>query len=309
MRSGRQAHRGQVSPATARISCGRETGARGRRLLCVAPSEEKELIRHVPIDDVERFAERARQTLGFEVPLELLRAWVQPMSALPKLDAGVALACGLFHQRPEAQAHFGEQVVPRVRAALQRAGARGAETDELLQASLTRVLVENDGARLRQYRGQGTFSAFLVTVALRLFTTARTSAPRESSEDDLSQLPAALDLERHLARSQNRAHFSQAFRAALEALPSRQRTLLKLNLVNGSSIDELAPMYQVSRATVARWLAQSKDALRVETLKRLSASTRLEGDDLDGLLHSLESGFDVSLRRFITEATPDDGAP
>ena len=288
-------------------STSRETSGRGGRLLVVAAPWKKELSPRVPSDDVERFAERARQTLGFEVPLAQLRPWVEPMSALPNLDAGVALACGLFHQHPDARAYFQAQVLPRVRAALHRAGASGVETDELLQASLTRVLVENDGARLRQYRGQGTFPAFLITVALRLFTTARTAGPSTTSDEGLERMPAALDLERHLSRHQNRAHFSQAFRAALEALPARQRTLLKLNLVNGASIDELAPMYQVSRATVARWLAQSRDALRLETLKRLSASTRLEGDDLEGFLASLESGFDVSLRRFISEATPVDG--
>lgn len=257
-------------------------------------------------DELAQFSARAQQALGFVPGHDLLGPWVQPMSALATLDPGVALACGLFHQLPEARAYFEQQVAPRVRAALQKAGASATEVDELVQASLTRVLVENGGERLRQYRGHGTFAAFVITVALRLFTNARTSSSttREASDDGLERLPAALDLERHLARSQHRSHFASAFRAALEALAPRQRTLLKLNLVNGSSIDELAPMYQVSRATVARWLAQSRDALRVETLRRLSGTTRMEGDDLEGLLASLESGFDVSLRRFITEATP-----
>ncbi|MFZ5446655.1 MAG: sigma-70 family RNA polymerase sigma factor [Myxococcota bacterium] len=257
--------------------------------------------------EFDQFSARAKAALGFLPPDEQLRAWVEPMSALAALDPGVALACGLFHQQPEARSWFEQHVAPRVRGALQKAGASSVEVDELLQASLTRVLVENGGERLRQYRGHGTFPAFVITVALRLFTNARTATTRETSDDGLARMPAALDLERHLARSQNRAHFAEAFRAALEALPPRQRTLLKLNLVNGSSIDELAPMYQVSRATVARWLAQSRDALRAETLRRLSATTRMEGDDLEGLLASLESGFDLSLRRFITEATPARG--
>jgi RNA polymerase sigma-70 factor (ECF subfamily) len=259
--------------------------------------------------ELERFAARAQAAWGFAPPLETLRAWVEPMSAeLPSLDAGVALACGLFHQQPEAQRSFEQHVAPRVKAALHRAGATPVETDELMQASLTRVLVEQKGERLRQYRGHGTFPAFVITVALRLFTNARTALKPQSSDDGLQHLPAALDLERHLARSQHKEHFAKAFQGALDALAPRQRTLLKLNLVNGSSIDELAPMYQVSRATVARWLAQSREALRGETLRRLSATTRLDGDDLEGLMASLESSFDVSLRRFIAEATPEPGA-
>jgi RNA polymerase sigma-70 factor, ECF subfamily len=262
----------------------------------------------VPPAELERFAARAEAAWGFAPPLDTLRAWVEPMNAeLATLDPGVALACGLFHQHPEAQRSFTLHVAPRVKAALHRAGASSVESDELMQASLTRVLVENGGERLKQYRGHGTFPAFVITVALRLFTNARTALKPQSSDDGLDRLPAALDLERHLARSQHRAHFARAFQAALDALAPRQRTLLKMNLVNGSSIDELAPMYQVSRATVARWLAQSRDALRLETLRRLSVTTRLDGDDLEGLMASLESSFDVSLRRFITEATPAPG--
>lgn len=260
--------------------------------------------------EFERFLALCEETWGFRVPDQVLRGWVAPMTGTP--DPGVALACGLFHQQPEARAAFERLVTPRVKAALQRAGATAVEVDELVQASLTRVLVESGGERLKQYRGQGTFPAFVITVALRLFSTTRSATTREAPDEGLERLPAVLDLERHLARSQHRAHFSQAFRAAIEALPARQRTLLKLNLVNGSSIDELAPMYQVSRATVARWLAQARDALRTETLRRLSATTRMEGDDLEGLMASLESSFDVSLRRFITEATPagmSDDAP
>jgi RNA polymerase sigma-70 factor (ECF subfamily) len=254
---------------------------------------------------LERFAAQSREAWGFSPSLELLRAWVEPMNATTPLDPGVALACGLFHHLPEARRSFDQHVVPRVRSGLSRAGAVDTELDELVQDALTRVLVENGGERLRQYRGQGTFAAFVVTVAMRLFSTRRGKASRETaSAEALDALPMALDLEKHLARHQNRTHFAEAFRAALDSLDPRQRTLLKLNLVNGSSIDELAPMYRVSRASVARWLAQAREQLRVETLKRLAGATRLERGDLDGLLASLESGFDVSLRRFIAEATP-----
>ncbi|MFT3710290.1 MAG: sigma-70 family RNA polymerase sigma factor [Archangium sp.] len=205
----------------------------------------------------------------------------------------------------EARSAFEKHVVPRVRSGLQRAGAVDAEVDELVQDALTRVLVENSGERLKQYRGQGTFAAFVVTVAMRLFSTRRGKSSREApgaAAETLDALPMALDLEKHLSRAQNRSHFAAAFQAALESLDPRQRTLLKMNLVNGSSIDELAPMYQVSRASVARWIAQAREQLRVETLKRLAGSTRMERDDLDGLMASLESGFDVSLRRFIADA-------
>lgn len=260
----------------------------------------------LPQAELDELALRARVALGWSVAPAVLQAWlaeVAPKQAAT-LDVGLVLACGLFHHEPEALRSFESRVIPRVRAALQKLGAGEAELDEHLQATRARLLVENGGARLKLYRGQGSFESFAITTAVRSYTDAHRGPQQKARGDDdaLAALPATMDLERQLARSGQSAFFAQAFREALEQLSPRDRALLKLNLVDGASIDELAPLYQVSRATVARWLAASRQLLRAGTLERLAARTRLQGEELDGLLASLESGFDVSLRRFVTEA-------
>ena len=63
---------------------------------------------------------------------------------------------------------------------------------------------------------------------------------------------------------------------------------------------------RVSRATLARWLAAAKQALHVQTLSLFSQGTRLQGVELEGLMASLESGFDLSLRRLVVEAARQD---
>jgi RNA polymerase sigma-70 factor (ECF subfamily) len=248
------------------------------------------------------FENRVKAELGFVPERSQLEAWLAAVESLEQADVGLALACGLFHAQPEAQAWFAKHVVPRVRAVVRRAGATDAQADDYVQHTLTRVLVERDGARLRLFRGRGSFVSFISTVALRHFTDSRAKVARETSDDDaVAAAPAMQDLERQLARGQNREHFTRAFREALASLEGRERTLLRANLLDGRSIDELAPLYSVSRATVARWLARAREALRVETLRRLSTATRAEGDELESLLVSLQSGFDVSLQRFLEE--------
>ncbi|MBE2250000.1 MAG: hypothetical protein IAE78_10650 [Myxococcus sp.] len=258
--------------------------------------------------ELEVLAAKARATFGFSCDVGLLEAWVREVtSAEPaRLDPGVALACALFHRQPEALACFEERVVPRVRAALQKLGAAAPAVDEHVQGMRTRLLADDHGARLRHYRGVGAFEAFVITTAVRALTDAHRGPMRDADDEALAKLPAAVDLERQLARTGQRHLFATAFRASLAALEPRERALLKLNLVDGASIDALAPLYQVSRATVARWLSSARQALQQGTLARLSKDTRLEGDDLHGLMASLESGFDVSLRRFVEEAAGPD---
>lgn len=258
--------------------------------------------------ELEALAARAQSTFGLTCDLDRLDAWVREVTTAPveKLDAGLVLAAGLFHREAAALSCFEERVVPRVKAALAKLGAPGPAVDEHVQAMRTRLLADEQGARLKHYRGVGSFEAFVITTAVRSLTDAHRGPLRQADEEPLAKLPAAVDLERQLARTGQQHLFAAAFRDSLAALAPRERALLKLNLVDGSSIDELAPLYQVSRATVARWLAAARQQLQRGTLERLSKSTRLEGVELDGLMASLESGFDVSLRRFVEEAVPGD---
>lgn len=254
-----------------------------------------------------RLSLRVPSDFGFEVEPEQLAAWVAKHGHTGK-DPGLGLACALFHRDPRAHAAFERTVAPKVRGALRKLGASEAEAEEHLQLARTRLLVDDGGARLASYRGVGSFDAFVTTVAVRSWTDAH-RRPATVPDDDLARLPAAMDLERALSRSGQQSQFAAAFRSALEALSARERGLLRLSLVEGASIDALAPMYGVSRATVARWLASARSSLQRETLSRLSSSTKLGGADLDGLMASLESGFDLSLRRFVAEAADEGVEP
>lgn len=179
-------------------------------------------------------------------------------------------------------------------------GATAHECDEVVQKTRVLLLVEQQRNRLCSYQGQGSFASFVTTTALRLFTRGRRQSGRDDEgEAALRRLPAMVDLERRVSRLEHQALFADAFHRAVQGLTSRERLLLQLSHVKGLSIDVLAPMFDISRATAARWVARAREALREGTLKHLAERTQLDREDVSGLVASLHTQFDVSLTRLL----------
>ena len=97
------------------------------------------------------------------------------------------------------------------------------------------------------------------------------------------------------------------FRDAVQVLSARERSLLRMSLIDGLSIDEIAPMYQVHRATVARWLEAARERLAAVTRSRLAQALKLEPDAVDSLLASVQNGFDLSLSQALSSQVDSEG--
>src|SRR5207244_2837986 len=66
-------------------------------------------------------------------------------------------------------------------------------------------------------------------------------------------------------RARYAAPFKDAFQGALRGLSTQDRNILRLHLVDGLNIEQIGGIYNVHRATVARWIAASRQALVEET--------------------------------------------
>jgi RNA polymerase sigma-70 factor (ECF subfamily) len=86
-----------------------------------------------------------------------------------------------------------------------------------------------------------------------------------------------------------REAFAVAFRRALTQLSARDRNLLRLNLIDQLSVDELGKLYSVHRATAARWLERIRagisHAVRHDLMRQLDAD-RFETEELLAWIHS-----------------------
>lgn len=94
-----------------------------------------------------------------------------------------------------------------------------------------------------------------------------------------------------------RAAFKSAFQEALESLQSRERTLRKQQIVDGLGIDELGALYEVHRATAARWVAAAREKLLLRTWRAFIARVRITSDECESIMRMVRSQLDVSLHR------------
>ena len=146
------------------------------------------------------------------------------------------------------------------------AGIRlGALTsDELLQQVRTKLVVGADGkGKLDGYAGRGPLEGWLRVVIARGALSIVRAHPKQTSTLDESKLMllATDDPQLTLLRESATPKLERALRDALAALPSEARVLLRLQVFEGLTIDDLAALYKAHRATMARRLARIRNQL------------------------------------------------
>jgi RNA polymerase sigma-70 factor (ECF subfamily) len=182
------------------------------------------------------------------------------------------------------------------------------ETGEIQQRLRERLLVARDGVepKLAEYRGRGRLASWLRVVALRValnFLSERGGGREIPSDSD--DLLASPDPELEYLRARYAPQFHQAFTQALAALEARDRTVLRLHLVDGLSIDRIGQLYEVHRATAARWLAQARDHLFDKTRARLHDELGLSATEFASIVKLVRSQLDVSICRILEESAEE----
>ena len=98
-----------------------------------------------------------------------------------------------------------------------------------------------------------------------------------------------------------RSEFKAAFVAAIAELTPRARTLLRYHLIDRLSIDKIAAIYDVHRATAARQLAKAKETVIRATQRCLQQRLKLDSDELTSVLRLVEGNVDVSVGRLLAD--------
>jgi len=188
-------------------------------------------------------------------------------------------------------------VVP---VALARSRVPRSWSDEVAQKLMTRLLVADDGQpHLLRYSGRGPLRAWLRVAALRtgLDLLRRHGREKTLEERVLEAAPADNDPELRFLRRRYTAQFKAAIGVSLDALPDRDRRLLKLRILDDLNIDEIGALHGVHRATAARWLEGARDALGKGVRRQLERELKVTREDLDSILRLIRSRIDLSLDR------------
>ena len=223
---------------------------------------------------------------------------------LDRLDAAelyLAAACA----RGDAAAldRFRARYLEVVGAALRRMGLAEAEREDVWQTLCERLLVATDGepARIVRYAGTGELSGLLrVAATLVALNWLERENRRLPDGDWLDALPdTRSDPELHLLKDQHRTELKEELTGALGALSARDRAILRLHLIERVSIDVIARMYSVHRATAARWIERAKEGLATLVRDRLVARWRVTDSSLPVLRSLIDSRLDLSLERLL----------
>lgn len=189
-------------------------------------------------------------------------------------------------------------------------------SDELLQTLRIKLFVAQNGRapRIGEYSGFGFLQNWLRVTALRaLVDIARSERARRFEElmadDELLSVPElGPDLSSKYSREQISRAIKQAFALAVASLSPRQRNFLRHAQVDLLTLDQIAAMYSVHRATVARVLAQAREELSEQTRKELAGQLGVDEDALASLISAADSRLDLSLSRVLKAPELADGS-
>ena len=186
-----------------------------------------------------------------------------------------------------------------------------AVIDDVVQLTRTRLLVAEPGAtpRILDYAGQGRLRGLVQVVAARAALDHTRGKARFASDDGLADLAAiADDPELQYLKAHYRDAWKVAFTAAAGDLDARDRNLLRLHHLAGVTLEQLAAIYGVHRATAVRWLGDVRRRLLTGTRTRLGATLAVSSEELDSILALIGSRLEASVGRLLAdepEPTPE----
>jgi len=222
--------------------------------------------------------------------------------------ADMYLACACAHGIDSALASFERTFIGDMSRAVASVEPSRAFVQEILQATREKLLVckVGDTSKIADYAGRASLRTWLSAIVIRTAISHRRKkgerGHRSLGAQDDARL-AAKGPEFEYLRGRYKTAFEDAVRDAIEKLPAKDRMLLRLNLVDGMSIDAIATAYNVGRSTAARWLAGARQALLKEARRGLRKGLHLTSTELDSLAGAMRSQLEVSVLELLAEPT------
>jgi RNA polymerase sigma-70 factor (ECF subfamily) len=222
------------------------------------------------------------------------------LAAAPAADLALAAACAA--QETSAHAAF-DTVLTEVDAAGAAVGATKDLIEEVKQLLRVQLLVAKNGKPpgIASYRGKGPLRGWVRITATRELIRHKKKAARELPLDrSLDRLlTSQIDPTLEALKAEYRSEFALALHEAIEGLSAEDRTLLRQQIVDGMSIDELGAAFGVHRATAARWLNRARAALVSATHERLAQRLQLPVEQMESVIRLVRSQLHASVVRYL----------
>ena len=260
------------------------------------------------LQDIVARGARAWPQLAFD-PLRLIANLARVIG--DDVDAGLnelfvedfALASACMEKAPGAVAEFERACGAAITAAVARIDRSPELHDEVRQVLWQRLFVGGTGQapRIESYAGRGTLAGWAAVAAQRVALDLRRERARAAASDPVADelLPADEHPEADYLRMRYKREFEAAVREALEALPDRDRLLLRLTTVSGLSHEQIAQIYKVNQSTVSRWISRARSEVLEVTERSVCDKLGVPRDEFLSLAGLLVSRIDVSISRVL----------
>jgi RNA polymerase sigma-70 factor (ECF subfamily) len=222
-----------------------------------------------------------------------------PLADGGPVEAGdLYLACACLEGQAAAVARLRELGRSAVARYLGRIGGASEIREEIEQRLWDGVLVGAPrGPKLATYSGRGALSSWIGVSAQRI---ALMELRHERAETRARQEAAARgrlandDPELAAIKERFRERFQGAVAAALGTLEDREKTLYRMHLVDGQTLESIGKVYNVHHTTVLRWLAAARERVVEEAKRRLRAELDVSTSEFESLARLLASEVDLN---------------
>jgi RNA polymerase sigma-70 factor (ECF subfamily) len=214
------------------------------------------------------------------------------------------LACACLEGVAGAVQAF-EALLNEVAEHLRPLGGSDDVLDEAKQATRQLLLRRHEREpALANYTGRGNLGGWLRVALGREIVRLRReggAAARLDTRRLHGLRVLADDPETAYLKTRYQREFKEAFNAAIGELDALDRRLLRYAVIERLSVDEIATLERVHRATAARQVARARQRLAETTRRILGERLRIEEGQLESLLALIESQIEVSVQRLLVD--------
>jgi RNA polymerase sigma-70 factor (ECF subfamily) len=277
---------------------------------CERPEQERERCFVPPQRDVvQAFVDSGRAAwLDVAVSAETLAEALARLqqrdgrSAEDRLDhaSDLYLACACATGDRRALAAFDAHFLTRVGAFVARINPSSEFAAEVRQQLRVRLLIADGRStpRIGDYAGQGALGAWLRMAATRI---ARDLSRASAVQLDPQRVPDPSDgvpPDVRLLRKRYTGEYQAALREAWAALTVRERSVLRMCFVDGSTAEQVGVVFHVHRVTVARWISAARRRMMELTLQIVGERLRLPRAELQSIAQLIRSELDLRISQF-----------
>jgi RNA polymerase sigma-70 factor (ECF subfamily) len=249
-----------------------------------------------PAFRLERGAFQQRLLAGIDPATEGAR---EALLQLHAADLYLAMACDLgIAQAIEA---FAIGYLARVDAYLKRFGNSTIRPEDVRRELEDTLLFGRAGtpARIGQYAGRGPLERFVARAARNAALSMLRARPPAKDANDLDELAShlAAPFEGHtdVIAARYEEVVRDALRASLAVLDRRQRTIVRLHLLQGVSLTQIARMLQVHQSTVSRAFAAASVVIYDGVRRHLQDRKGMSDSEMQSIVRDVRHRIDASL--------------